>query len=783
MPKMGVSGTLAFLLASTAAARAQSFTFNPGAVYPAGSGPLVTAQGDFNGDGNLDIAVGNAASNNVSIYLGKGDGTFTPGATVAVPGCLVGFLAAGDFNRDGHTDLFAACLFQTSVFVLPGTGNGKFGAPISTGLANLAFFGFSEGNFQDIAIADFNNDGVPDLLIALVDNNLDSASISLNLMLGQGNGTFQAPQPLVSSATFLPTAVMVADFDRDGNQDIAVAGETAGSNTPQLEIFLGTGQGTFQTLHTFAVPVISALGSATIADLNRDGLPDIILVGAQPANNDAVEMCVFLGIGGGAFKLAFTAPESSTLTPVGVVAADLSGTGNFDLAEIVGDLTDASNSPVSFTLQVRPGNGDGTFGNPTPMAFPPGLGPWPTGMLAGYFTSNGLVDLVFAALPSPINLSNQTSSDGVQNALDAFESLPAGDLVVILNGTALAPALSVSASELQFSYVPGGAAPARQSVTISNTGTGTLNWTASTASPWLAVSPASGQAPASLSIAVLPGSLTPATYTGTVLIAAAGATGRPQTITATLTVSLSSGAPVITGVVNGASFQPGFESGSWVTIQGSNLSNTNPGRTWTSSEIVNGNLPTSLDNTSVTIDGRPAYVYYISPTQLNVQAPTDSNTGSVAVVVTNNGQPSAAFNAQLSTYSPAFFLYSGSSYAIAQHYPDNALVGNPNAIAGTIAAHPGDVLILWATGFGPTSPLTPAGIVVTGAPAVAQLPTVTVGGVQVDVINAVLSPGSAGLYQVAVQLPASVPTGVVAVQASAGGAISPAGISLYVSGQ
>jgi uncharacterized protein (TIGR03437 family) len=241
--------------------------------------------------------------------------------------------------------------------------------------------------------------------------------------------------------------------------------------------------------------------------------------------------------------------------------------------------------------------------------------------------------------------------------------------------------------------------------------------------------------------------------------------------------------PVISAVVNGASFLPGIESGSWVTIQGSNLSNTNPGRTWTVSEIVNGNLPTSLDGASVTIDGKPAFVYYISPTQLNVQAPTDSSTGSVQVVVTNNGAVSAPFNAQLQTYAPAFFLYTGTSYAIASHYPDYALVGNPSVIAGTIAAQPGDVLILWATGFGPTDPATPAGIEVVAASSVATQPTITIGGVPVTVLSAVISPGSAGLYQVAIQLPATIPTGAAALRASVGGLQSPQDVLILVAGQ
>src|SRR5262249_4518844 len=152
------------------------------------------------------------------------------------------------------------------------------------------------------------------------------------------------------------------------------------------------------------------------------------------------------------------------------------------------------------------------------------------------------------------------------------------------------------------------------------------------------------------------------------------------------------------------------EAGSWVTIKGSNLANIDAnGRIWRADEIVNNKLPTSLDNVSVTINGKDAYVYFISPAQINVQAPSDTATGSVSVVVKNNGAASAAFTAQLNPYSPAFFMY-GPPYAIATRFPDNALIANPSVVPNTIAAKAGDVITLWATGFGSTSPDTPAGI-------------------------------------------------------------------------
>jgi uncharacterized protein (TIGR03437 family) len=238
-------------------------------------------------------------------------------------------------------------------------------------------------------------------------------------------------------------------------------------------------------------------------------------------------------------------------------------------------------------------------------------------------------------------------------------------------------------------------------------------------------------------------------------------------------VKLPTAPPAVSSVLNGASFQPGIEAGSWVTIKGASLAGST--RTWTAADFVGGNLPTSLDGVSVTIDGQPAFVNYISPTQINVQAPSDSVRGAVNVVVTNNGIASAPGTAQLQAVAPAFFLYLGTGYAIASHLPDYAAVGDPSA-----PAHPGDTVVLWGTGFGPTTPAVAAGITVSGLPAVTPLPTVTVGGVSVPVISALLTPDSAGLYQITIQLPATLPTGMLAVQATVGGVTTPAGVSLFV---
>ncbi len=270
-----------------------------------------------------------------------------------------------------------------------------------------------------------------------------------------------------------------------------------------------------------------------------------------------------------------------------------------------------------------------------------------------------------------------------------------------------------------------------------------------------------------------------------VYVAANGANGdgteRGDTIhTATFTLTpAQSNLPTITSVVNGASFQPGIAPGSWVTINGANLAAST--RTWRADEIVNGQLPTALDNVSVNIDGNPASVYYISPTQINVQAPKDSATGPVAVQVTSNGVTSAAFTATLQPVAPALFLWSG-KYPVATHYPDNGYTapfglfgGNP----ATTPAKPGDVIVLWGTGLGPTTPDTAAGWQVTTAAPLANVPVVTVGGAQAQVIGAAVSPGAAGLYQISIQVP-EVPDGDQVISVQVAGVKSSSGVYLAI---
>ncbi|MBZ5624158.1 MAG: IPT/TIG domain-containing protein [Acidobacteriia bacterium] len=245
-------------------------------------------------------------------------------------------------------------------------------------------------------------------------------------------------------------------------------------------------------------------------------------------------------------------------------------------------------------------------------------------------------------------------------------------------------------------------------------------------------------------------------------------------------VFVNSTAPSIasSGVVNGASFMPGIVPNSWITIQGTNLAP--PTDTWDKAN-VNGALPTTLDGVSVSVGGKPAYVYFVSPNQINAVAP-DVGTGTMSVSVTNGNITSVAATSTSVSVQPAFFLWAG-KYPVATRQDFSYAVKN-GTFTGltTTPAKPGDVIILWGTGFGPTNPVAPVGVqlpadktYLTAAPV-----TVTVGGIAAQVFGAALAPGFAALYQVAIQIPASAPDGDLLVVATINGSQSPASTVITV---
>ncbi len=214
--------------------------------------------------------------------------------------------------------------------------------------------------------------------------------------------------------------------------------------------------------------------------------------------------------------------------------------------------------------------------------------------------------------------------------------------------------------------------------------------------------------------------------------------------------------PVIALVANAEGENPIIAPNTWVEVKGLGLAKNGDSRIWQGSDFVNGQMPTSLDGVSVTVNGKSAYVYYISPTQVNILTPPDALQGAVVVHVNNNGAISPGFSVQAQALSPSFFVFNGGPYVVAQH-AGGALLGPASLFPGsTTPAKPGETVVLYANGFGPTSPPVVNGSSVQSG-TLSTLPSVTIGGLPATVTFAGLV--SPGLFQFNVAIPVNAPSG------------------------
>ncbi|MBV8817022.1 MAG: IPT/TIG domain-containing protein, partial [Acidobacteriaceae bacterium] len=253
--------------------------------------------------------------------------------------------------------------------------------------------------------------------------------------------------------------------------------------------------------------------------------------------------------------------------------------------------------------------------------------------------------------------------------------------------------------------------------------------------------------------------------------------------------------PVINLVANAAGENPVIAPNTFVEIKGSGLAKPGDSRTWAAADFVNSQLPTQLDGVSVLVNGKSAYVCYISPVQINILTPPDVLSGVVQVQVNNNGNKSTAFSVQSRAVAPSFFLYGAGPYIAAQHSADYSILGPSSLYPGqSTPAKPGEVVILYADGLGPTSVPVVAGSEAQSG-TLSPVPAVTIGGLPATVQFAGLT--GAGLFQLNVVVPQDAPSGdnVVALTYAGthtapaglltvqGSTAAPAALTFYVSPQ
>jgi len=312
---------------------------------------------------------------------------------------------------------------------------------------------------------------------------------------------------------------------------------------------------------------------------------------------------------------------------------------------------------------------------------------------------------------------------------------------------------SLPMNRMSFAFASG-AAPSSQTSNLLSLGGAGYPFTVSSSVPWATVSPASGTAPAPITVKVDPSGLAAGSYTGMVTISAEGTTEQ-----ITVSTVVSAAAPVILTVRNAGSSSTTIAPNSFVTIYGSGFAESPV--SWNPA----ASLPTTLGGASVQIDGKDAFLSYADSGQVNVLAPPDTASGTVAVKVTTSAG-SATANVTIAAVAPAWFTYTvGQATWIAALFANTATYVAPSGSLGvpSRSAKAGDFLQLYANGLGATNPTAPAGVVLNTVYLLDDLSRVkvSIAGQPVPVLFAGLV--SSGLYQVNVQVPAGLGVGELPV--------------------
>ena len=479
--------------------------------------------GDFTSDGKVDMAVGVSSNEQIEglcVEPGAGDGSFLTPICNQSPGVPLNNMITGDFDGDGKLDLAGS--FNSFIYILLGNGDGTFRilpSPIS--------FEQSGGTPTSLASGDFNGDGKLDLVIGSVQNGSNG---TISILLGNGDGTFQSPTTygtadyfavvvgdfnndgkldVVTNQTILlgngdgtftssPAALVpaggirmvAADLDGDGNLDIAYSGAQTG-----VHVLFGNGAGLFSNSTVQSDPL--ALG-IVVADLNGDGFLDLA-VGQTPGQ--AGTTYVFLGNGGRTFP---SPVQISNFAVSSLAAADFNGDGEMDLAGYSNANSDAdltvllqgpwpalTPTPTNITFATQ---NVGTTSSPQSVTLTNtgtatvtissiGIG---GASATQYAQTNTCGTTLAAAATCQVNVTfSPTAVTGnAQASLTVADNAPGGSQVILLGGSTPPGAVATpSPTSITFPGQFVGTTGLPQSVTLTNTGTATLNIASVTTTP------------------------------------------------------------------------------------------------------------------------------------------------------------------------------------------------------------------------------------------------------------------------------------------------------------